>query len=445
MIGHNLFVRFRHTLNSFLELRVPEKRLFLRTKTETRFVKLTPIAQILALIGISTVVIWSIIATAIVLIETIGSGNFRDQARRDQALYEERLNSLATERDIREQESIISQNRFNTALTQISIMQSDLLGSEDVRRELERGIDVIHGTLRRAMNEREALRIKLEVLKKQLNPEIGVLPNAISLAEISETMKYMNHTLERISEQRDNAFDAAALAKKNMQSLELEIQFFEERSDQIFRQLEDALTISVKPLDKMFRNAGLSTKRLLEQVRRGYSGQGGALAPILSQFNIFEARDSRTDRANNILVSLDKLNVYRIAVEKTPFDMPVKGSFRYTSGFGPRWGQMHRGVDLAAKSRAPIYATGDGVVTRAGWNGGYGRVIYIKHEFGIETRYAHLARIRVKKGQRVSRGQKIGDMGNSGRSTGTHLHYEVRVGGSAVNPMIFIKAGRDVF
>ena len=255
----------------------------------------------------------------------------------------------------------------------------------------------------------------------------------------------MNHTLEGISKQRDNAFDAAALAKENMQSLELEIQFFEEKSDQIFRQLEDALTISVKPLDKMFRNAGLSTKQLLEQVRRGYSGQGGALAPILSQLNIFEAPDPRTNRANNILVSLDKLNVYRIAVEKTPFDMPVKGSFRYTSGFGPRWGQMHRGVDLAAKSRAPIYATGDGVITRAGWNGGYGRVIYIKHEFGIETRYAHLARIRVKKGQRVSRGQKIGDMGNSGRSTGTHLHYEVRVGGNAVNPMIFIKAGRDVF
>ncbi len=440
-----MFTKIKNNLNSFLERKVPEKRLFLRTDKETRFVKLTPITQILALIGISTVIIWSIIATAIVLIETIGSGNFRDQARRDQALYEERLNALATERDIRERESIASQDRFNTALSQVSIMQSDLLGSEDMRRELERGINVIHGTLRRAMNEREALRIELELLKKQLNPEIGVLPNAISLAEVSQTMEYMNHTLRGISQQRDNAFDAAELAKKNMESLELEIQFFEEKSDQIFRQLEDALTISVEPLDKMFRNVGLSTKRLLDQVRRGYSGQGGALAPILSQTDVFETEDPRISRANSILIKLDKLNIYRIAVEKTPFDMPVKGSFRYTSGFGPRWGQMHRGVDLAAKSRSPIYATGDGVVTQAGWNGGYGRVVYIKHEFGVETRYAHLARIRVKKGQRVSRGQKIGDMGNSGRSTGTHLHYEVRVGGKAVNPMIFIKAGRDVF
>ena len=397
------------------------------------------------LLGVSVIVIWSIIATAIVLIETIGSGNFRDQARRDQALYEERLNALASERDIREQESIDSQNRFNTALNQISVMQSTLLGSEDTRRELERGINVIHGTLRRAMNEREEMRTELRSLQKKINPEVGVLPEAVNIAEISETMEYMNQTLEEISQQRDNAVQTANLAKESMENLELEMQFFEEKSDQIFRQLEDALTISVKPLDKMFRTAGLSTKRLLDQVKRGYAGQGGALSPILFQSTVLESLDPRVDRANNIISQLDKLNVYRIAIEKTPFDIPVKETYRFTSGFGPRWGEMHRGIDLAARSRTPIYATADGVVTRAGWNGGYGRVVYIKHPFGIETRYAHLARIRVKKGQSVSRGQKIGDMGNSGRSTGTHLHYEVRVGGKAVNPMIFIKAGRNVF
>ena len=295
------------------------------------------------------------------------------------------------------------------------------------------------------MNEREELRTELLLLQKKINPEAGVLPEAVNIAEISETMEYMNQTLEEISIQRDEAAQTANLAKESMENLELEMQFFEEKSDQIFRQLEDALTISVEPLDKMFRTAGLSTKRLLDQVKRGYSGQGGALSPILFQSTVLESLDPRVDRANNIISQLDKLNVYRIAIEKTPFDIPVKETYRFTSGFGPRWGEMHRGIDLAARSRAPIYATADGVVTRAGWNGGYGRVVYIKHPFGIETRYAHLARIRVKKGQSVSRGQKIGDMGNSGRSTGTHLHYEVRVGGKAVNPMIFIKAGKNVF
>ena len=106
---------------------------------------------------------------------------------------------------------------------------------------------------------------------------------------------------------------------------------------------------------------------------------------------------------------------------------------------------MHNGTDFAAPHGTPIYSTADGVVTKAGWGSGYGRVIYIKHDFGIETRYAHLSRIRVKVGERVSRGQRIGDMGNTGRSTGTHLHYEVRVNGKAVNPMIYIKAANNVF
>jgi murein DD-endopeptidase MepM/ murein hydrolase activator NlpD len=72
-------------------------------------------------------------------------------------------------------------------------------------------------------------------------------------------------------------------------------------------------------------------------------------------------------------------------------------------------------------------------------------LIKVQHAFGIETRYAHLAQMRVSVGQKVSRGDQIGDMGNSGRSTGTHLHYEVRIGDNAVNPMTFIKAATNVF
>jgi murein DD-endopeptidase MepM/ murein hydrolase activator NlpD len=106
---------------------------------------------------------------------------------------------------------------------------------------------------------------------------------------------------------------------------------------------------------------------------------------------------------------------------------------------------MHQGVDFAASVGTPLYATADGVVIHAGWGAGYGRLVKIQHEFGIETRYAHMSKMRVKVGQRVSRGDRIGDMGASGRVTGVHLHYEVRVGGKAVNPMIYIKAANDVF
>ena len=228
------------------------------------------------------------------------------------------------------------------------------------------------------------------------------------------------------------------------EAIDYERRLMQDRNDLIFGQLEEALTISVEPLDKMFRQAGLSTDNLLNAVKQGYNGQGGPLTPLAFSTK-GEPLDPDSLRANQILEGLDRLNLYRIAAQKTPFALPVKNSFRYTSGFGPRWGRMHNGTDFAAATGTPIYSTADGVVIHADWQSGYGRLIKIKHEFGIETRYAHLSKIRVKVGQRVSRGEHIGDMGNSGRSTGTHLHYEVRVGGKPVNPMIYIKAARDVF
>ena len=151
------------------------------------------------------------------------------------------------------------------------------------------------------------------------------------------------------------------------------------------------------------------------------------------------------ERANAILNSMDRINLYRIAAQRAPFAVPVRDAYRFTSGFGTRWGRLHAGTDFAAPIGTPIYATADGVVTEAGWHSGYGRLITIQHEFGIETRYAHLNAMRVSIGQRVSRGDRIGDMGNSGRSTGPHLHYEIRVGGTPVNPMTYIRAGTDVF
>lgn len=156
-------------------------------------------------------------------------------------------------------------------------------------------------------------------------------------------------------------------------------------------------------------------------------------------------------RANRILAQMDLLNMYRIAAERAPFASPIKDAVRFTSGFGyrrdPKTGgrRMHNGTDFAGPTGTNIYATADGVVSHAGWQSGYGRLIKIKHDFGIETYYAHNSRIRVKKGQRVSRGDHISDMGSTGRVTGTHLHYEVRVNGTPVNPMIYIKAASNVF
>lgn len=430
--------RLSMKINMLLERHFPERRLFLRSDADTRFIRLRPVTQMVGFAGAAAIVAWAIIATSILLMDSIGSGNFRDQAKRDQNAYERRLNELSAERDSRAAEALAAQERFNAALSQISIMQSELLNSETRRRELETGIEVIQTTLRKTMKDREAARDKVAELS-----EGGATSTGTSATD-DAAVNFLTTALEATAQERDQVVADAQDALVQADEMKAEIEEMADKNDQIFRQLEEAMTVSVKPLDKMFKAAGMNTDRILNEVRKGYSGQGGPLMPLrFSTRGSAETAD--TNRANDILKDMDRLNLYRIAAQKAPFANPVKSSFRFTSGFGYRWGRMHKGTDFAAPHGTPIYSTADGVVTHAGWLSGYGKLIKIQHQFGIETRYAHLSKFRVKVGQRVSRGQRIGDMGNTGRSTGTHLHYEVRVGRKAVNPMIFIKAANDVF
>lgn len=432
-------------LKAVIERRFPERRVFLRSDTETRFIRLSPIAQVTSLLGGTALVSWAIVATAILLMDSIGSGNVRDQARREQSIYETRLNALSTERDSRAEEALAAQERFNLALSQISQMQSSLLASEDQRKELETGIEVIQRTLRRTMNERDDALVKADTLSAELEGATGsVRTDSGRIQDIESTVDFLTSALEITAGERDEIADTASEAQASVEELLLQARLAQERNDRIFQQLEDAVSISLAPLDEMFRAAGLPTDRIIEQIRRGYSGQGGPLTP-LSFSTRGEPPSAESLRANAILSEMDRVNIYRIAAQKTPFAIPVKSAFRYTSGFGPRWGRMHNGTDFAGASGTPIYSTADGVVTHAGWSSGYGRLVKIQHEFGIETRYAHMSAVRVEVGQRVSRGDRIGDMGNSGRSTGTHLHYEIRVGGNPVNPMNYIRAANNVF
>lgn len=431
------------SLHAALERRFPEKRLFLRSDTETRFIRLHPGTQAVAWTGVTLLVGWTIVATAILLMDSIGAGNFRAQAQRDQMVYEERLNALSAERDLRLAEAQAAQERFSAALDQISLMQEEILRLEDDKRDLATGIEVMQATLRDAMIERDLARNEADSLLAAVDAgEIAV--GATSGSELTGTVDILSDALAETAAERDQVAEDAQFALEHAAELELEIRLMGERNDEIFRQLEEAMTVSVEPLDDMFRAAGMDPDRMLDAVRRGYSGQGGPLMPL--QFSTRgEDPDADTLRANEILAALDRINLYRIAAEQAPFAMPVRDSYRMTSGFGTRWGRLHAGTDFAAPIGTPIYATADGVVIEAGWSSGYGRLVKIQHEFGIETRYAHLNAIRVEVGQRVSRGDRIGDMGNSGRSTGPHLHYEIRVGGEPVNPMIYIRAGQDVF
>ena len=182
------------------------------------------------------------------------------------------------------------------------------------------------------------------------------------------------------------------------------------------------------------RRLGLDPRRL--QAR---TAQGGPFEPV----EAVRAADPNFKALFNSWAKLDQLEQGTVAI---PSAEPVQGT-NFTSGFGVRSdpfrgrAAMHAGIDLAGPIGTPIYATADAVVGRSEWNGGgYGNLVELDHGHGIQTRYGHLSKSMVSAGQRVKRGDMIGLMGSTGRSTGSHLHYEVRIDGKAVNPVPFMQS-----
>jgi len=129
-------------------------------------------------------------------------------------------------------------------------------------------------------------------------------------------------------------------------------------------------------------------------------------------------------------------------ISSTPAIAPVKGIF--TSGFGTRSDPLthgrgiHQGVDIAAAPGQPVRASADGIVMAASEQGGLGKAVFLAHGYGLSTRYGHLSAVSVRPGQKVKRGDVVGRVGSTGRSTGYHLHYEVRIDGEPVNPLAYI-------
>ena len=200
-------------------------------------------------------------------------------------------------------------------------------------------------------------------------------------------------------------------------------------------QLAQAALVA-KALDVRYQVTAAELKKLgISPARVGAGGVGGP----------FESAGNPTFKA--LFNSWKKLDQLQDGVIAVPSDKPVQASVTMMSPFGFRSdpfnhrAAMHPGIDLSGSYGTPIYATADGTVLRAGWNsGGYGNLVEVDHGRGITTRYGHMSAIMVSAGQHITRGQQVGRMGSTGRSTGNHLHYEVRIDGRAVNPIPFMKS-----
>jgi murein DD-endopeptidase MepM/ murein hydrolase activator NlpD len=179
-------------------------------------------------------------------------------------------------------------------------------------------------------------------------------------------------------------------------------------------------------------------------------GMGGPFEPVDASAKPqaqVEAPTQADPQFRALFASWKRLDQAEQTIGGIPSMKPIVSAPAINSGFGVRSdpfnrrAAMHAGVDMPGPIGTQIFATADGIVGRAGRVGGYGNLIELDHGRGVQTRYGHLSAILVQPGTRIKRGQLIGLMGSTGRSTGSHLHYEVRIDGRAINPIPFLQSG----
>jgi murein DD-endopeptidase MepM/ murein hydrolase activator NlpD len=219
---------------------------------------------------------------------------------------------------------------------------------------------------------------------------------------------------------------------------------------EVNRQLETTIAEVQGRLDEFEeRTTRLALAAGMEAQAVGFSGVGSAATRVGSggpYDRLPESPEALTAQGRWVQAQLDlvegRLTEQNHLLASTPTVAPVVGLI--TDGFGrrkdPFTGRLayHRGLDISARRGTPIQAPADGIVVFTGRNGGLGRCVRISHDFGFTTVYGHLDKILVEPGAEVHRGQEIGLLGNSGRSTGPHLHYEVHVNGVSKNPLYYI-------
>ena len=313
---------------------------------------------------------------------------------------------------------------------------------------LQQNLMSVEGRITRTEEEREHVIAVRENLKGQLR-EIEDRMSALAGRNfaVKDTLGAVEGDLQTALVERNRALFEGNRMRRHITGLETRLGDLQEAELESVQNLTDRAIAYNDSMERVVAVAGLAVDQLLKADAGLSKGQGG---PFIEA----EADALPAARLKANLMTLDAHLQHSKALEavmrKLPLTAPLN-SFYITSSFGKRldpinkrWAS-HYGLDMGGALRSPVYVTAPGVVTFVGWKGKYGKVVEVDHGAGIKTRYGHLHKTLVKTGQTVKFRQKIGLLGNTGRSTGAHLHYEVLFKRKAKDPMKFIQAGRYVF
>ncbi|MGE4064872.1 MAG: peptidoglycan DD-metalloendopeptidase family protein [Rhodospirillaceae bacterium] len=285
---------------------------------------------------------------------------------------------------------------------------------------------------------RKALLSELSELEKSMVDVVGHHQKTPFIATDSLELR-------QVVLQRDLAVSERESLTQKVAALENQIREMESNQLLLYHRFAEATETKIADIEDSLSVTGLDIDLLVKR-QKDTKGAGGPLIPLSA---IPSDSGPLTESLNQLNANVDRLQDLRGLMVRLPLDQPV-AKWDLNSGFGVRKDPFtgayaqHQGLDMGAEMRSPIFATGEGKVTHADFDGNYGRMVEIDHGMGLVTRYGHMSRILVKKGDVVKRGTIIGQLGCSGRCSGPHVHYEVVNNGRPVNPLKFLKAGTNV-
>lgn len=406
-----MITRMASRASAFVGRVFPERQIYHRADGQVRYFTLSTRTQVLAATASAVALGWFSYATASVFLRGHLLSAQSAEAARIKAKYERWL----------------AEARAREA-SALALLQTRTTDFEEATREFERR----HATLK-------------DLLEHATGGRIDGRGTLLASADGSSDEFVMTAAVEDPTPRRSRlAIEAServtGLGGDSFDEMEAE-------QERMLDKAEDTVQDRVENLRAVLRLTGLAPEDVLQE---GDRARGGPYIAADASAGDFDYDDPFSRRVARVAARVAEAERLERAIDATPLMIPLEQPYRRSSGFGRRVDPItgrpafHGGLDFAAYRLAPIEAAAPGRVSFAGWKGGYGRVVEIDHGHGFKTRYGHMQRTVVKRGDEVAYGDKIGEMGSTGRSTGTHLHYEVWFKGKAYDPAKFLKAGQYV-
>jgi murein DD-endopeptidase MepM/ murein hydrolase activator NlpD len=416
-----------------------ERQIYLRAEGEVQFITLRPWVQIVGLASLLAGLFWLSFSSINVA--------FKDQllALRERGMYDARLEYEDRIAELR--------NEVDRLNDRLMIDQNEYLGRADqIKLEFDRLVER-HKRLveffRQDVARRSEGAPQTPTIRKLPMPAAEEEPadSHGDQSELQNDALIRNNNAVRFTKRYERVFTSKSDAAKPLEDLKSHLRNYERMEISL---LEEAISLAEQRAERartIFKNLGLDDVKVVSSSEYSGGGTGGPLIPIGRADASEDEVSLRMERLLDLYEAYDKM---RHEALQLPLHLPLNDVVRMTSGYGVRRDPfrhtiaMHAGVDFKSGMNSPVYATADGKVNVAGWEGAYGRMVEIIHDNGVATRYAHLSAIMVAVGDKVRRGDMVGKLGNTGRSTGPHLHYETRVKGRAVDPVRFWQTSNAV-